>query len=350
MFFIGTVRKPTHLFDVFFITLFFCTLLGFIGLHIIMYEGWRHAYCIYGSFLYVAVLGLERSFAFFQTKRIVLRRGFACVVAASMVYLFAWIAVYHPYQYVYFNKVGKQFAEKNFTLDYWHVSFVDLIRHVLASDDRLKIRFAIGGPWEKEVMLTNSERERIIWENVERADYYIQDTRMSYKERVPRPGFIKQTAVTVDGMEISVLFKRIEPSGVFYNDAWSKIKRFESNVDDNFAAMYDRNYETRWSTNRPQKPGDYMMFEFNEDVNYNYLFLDLANWLNGDYPRDLHVYVSADGNTWQTVLTSFTAQVYCKLETEPYRFLKLENTGSDEYFWWSVSEMKFGYATKPFQQ
>jgi hypothetical protein len=175
-----------------------------------MYEGWRHAYCIYGSFLYVAVLGLERSFVFFQNKRIALRRGFACIVAACMVYLFAWIAVNHPYQYVYFNIVGRQFAEKNFTLDYWHVSFIDLIRYALANDDRSKIKFSVGGPWEKEAMLTNGEKERVAWDELERADYYIQDSRMSYKERIPPLGFIKLAAIKVDGMEISVLFKRIE--------------------------------------------------------------------------------------------------------------------------------------------
>jgi len=119
IFLIGIARKPVHLFDVFFVALFGCTLLGFIGLRINMYEGWHHAYCIYASFLYIAFLGLERSFAFFCNKRAMLRRGFTCFVAANMAWLFAWNVANHPYQYVYFNIVGQQFAEKNFTLDYW---------------------------------------------------------------------------------------------------------------------------------------------------------------------------------------------------------------------------------------
>ena len=86
------------------------------------------------------------------------------------------------------------------------------------------------------------------------------------------------------------------------------------------------------------------MFEFEEDVNYNYLYLGLSQGLLGDYPRDLSVYVSADANTWQAVSATVIAQVYYKLQTNPYRFLKLVNTGSSDRFWWSVCEMKFGMA------
>jgi hypothetical protein len=207
MFFVGAVRKPAHLFDVFFIALFLCTLLGFVGLRINMYEGWRHAYCIYASFLYIAFLGLERSFAFFRNKRVVLKRGFAGIVAAYMVYLLTWNAIYHPYQYVYFNIVGRQFAEKNFTLDYWDVSFIDLIRYALANDDRQKLKFTIRGTWP-QAMLTDAEKERAEWAPLENADYFIEDTRMPIWDRVCPPGFMKQAAVTVDGMSISTLYKR----------------------------------------------------------------------------------------------------------------------------------------------
>jgi hypothetical protein len=216
MFFVGMVRKHVHLFDVFFIALFFCTLLGFIGLHISMYSGWRHAYSIYASFLYVAVIGLEHSFVFFKNKHIMLRRGFVCVVAACMVYLFAWIAVNHPHQYAYFNIIGKQFAEKNFILDEADVSFTALIRQVLAKDKRPKIHIATGsfGVFSKAAIFTDAEQKRIVLssydaEDVAKADYYIQDTRRPYKNRTAPPGFTRQSAITVDGMEISILYRRI---------------------------------------------------------------------------------------------------------------------------------------------
>ena len=203
---------PSRLFDVFFMALFFCTLLGYIGLHVNMYEGWRHAYGIYASFLYIAILGLERSFAFISGKRVAIRRGFACVIAACMIYLSVWITVNHPYQYVYFNIVGRQFAEENFVLDYWDVSFIDLIRDVLADDNRPEIRFAVNCCIaSKPLIFTESEKKRVVWSDMENADYYIQDTRIPYNERVQPHGFTELTAITVDGMKISRLYKRVNP-------------------------------------------------------------------------------------------------------------------------------------------
>jgi len=342
MFFVGTIRRPAHLFDVFFIALFFCTLFGFIGLHISMYGGWRHVYCIYASFLYVAVLGLERSFAFLRDKRPAIKRGFACFVAAYLICLFAWIVVNHPYQYVYFNLLGRQFAEKNFELD-GCVSTIDLTRYALANDDKPKITFAARTTTSKNLLLTESEKERAGWANRQEVDYYLQDTHIAYEDRLHNAGYVEAAAITVDGMKISRLLKRVQPSGEFSDDAPYKIKQFESNADDDYETMYDGDYNTKWSTNRPQKPGDYMMFEFDEDVNYNYLFLGLNRLYFGDYPRDLSVYVSDDGSAWQKIPVTVTASVYYKLETKPYRFLKLENNGSDSHLW-SVSEMKFGYA------
>jgi hypothetical protein len=344
MFFVGTIRRPAHLFDVFFIALFFCTLFGFIGLRIDMYGGWRHAYCIYGSFLYIAVLGIERSFAFVCNKGIAIKRGFACIIAACLVYLFAWTIINHPYQHAYFNLIGRQFAEKNFILDTWEISHIDLIRYALANDNRPKITFAVNtGENTKHLILTDTEKNRIVFVNRQKVDYYIQNTDMPYKDREYHPGFVELTAITVDGMKISRLLKYVETSGEFFDDAWDKIKKFESNVDDDYDAMYDGSYNSGWSTNRPQQPGDYMMFEFDEDVNYNYLFLGLSREQFGEYPRDLSIYVSDDGDSWQKVPVAVVANVYYKFETSPYRFLKLENNGSDEHYSWSVGEMEFGY-------
>ncbi len=115
-------------------------------------------YCIYASFLYIAILGLERSFVFFRNKRTALRRGFACFVAANLLWLFAWNIANHPYEYVYFNIVGQQqFAEKSFSLDYWDVSFIDLIRYALANDDKKNLKFTYA---ESSVYLMLTEAEK----------------------------------------------------------------------------------------------------------------------------------------------------------------------------------------------
>ena len=65
------------------------------------------------------------------------------------------------HQYAYFNIVGRQFAEKNFTLDYWDVSFADLIRYVLVNDDRQKIKFAATASYAKSEILTQEHLQTV---------------------------------------------------------------------------------------------------------------------------------------------------------------------------------------------
>jgi len=45
-------------------------------------------------------------------------------------------------EYVYFNIVGQQVAEKNFPIDYWEISFTDLMRYALANDNIQNIKFS----------------------------------------------------------------------------------------------------------------------------------------------------------------------------------------------------------------
>jgi len=217
MFFTGTAatvkaavkRSKLHLYDVYFIALFFFTLFGYILLNIKIYEGWRHAYCLLCPFLYIAALGLDKTSEFLREKRKVFKYGFTGIVAACMVCLVVWIAANHPFQFAYFNAVGSRFAEKNFTLDYWEVSNTVLIRYALANDDRDVLTFS-QKHFPKDEILTEEEKKRVAWANYGEADYYLQDTRMSYKDRSRHDGYEEVYAATVDGMKISTLFKKIE--------------------------------------------------------------------------------------------------------------------------------------------
>ena len=211
---LGRLRTRTpgpHLYDLFFTVLFFCTIIGFIALRINMYEGWRHSYCLFFPFLYVAVFGLDRVYESLRGMRTALRRGFACAVCLCLCAQAAWIAVNHPYEYVYFNLIGKQVAEKNFTLDYWEVSHIDLIKYILESDGSPTIRIcgSVFSEQKNRNMLTEGENARLDWTGIGDAEYYIQDTRMAYEDRKAPKGFAELKAVTVDGMKIAILYKRI---------------------------------------------------------------------------------------------------------------------------------------------
>ena len=340
-----TQAESFQLYDLFFSAMFVCTLLGFIVLGISMYEGWRHAYGIFLPFLYVAVYGLWQSYSFLHSKRKEFRIGFISIIALSLVHSLVWIIANHPYQYVYFNAIGKQVAEKNFALDYWHVSSKGLIKYVLAHDDRPVIKictsFLVG------YILTDEERERIIFTESDIADYYILQTRISYRERLQELesiDFEEYKSIIVDGIKIATLCKR-NPLPYTVNidfNVWDKITSFESNVNDQFHFAHDGNPDTRWSTERAQQPGDFMMFEFSETVEYNYIYLDKGQWIN-DYPRNLQISVSLDGEEWQVLPYDFKSYMHYAFESQPYRFLKLENMDAHEYNHWSVYNINFGY-------
>jgi len=138
------------------------------------------------------------------------------------------------------------------------------------------------------------------------------------------------------------LYQRILfPDAEFDNMAQNKIVNIESNSNNNFSALFDGNPDTFWDTGRSPEAGDYLMFEFSQAVNYDCLLLDQGSRIN-DYPRSLSIFTSQDGALWQDVPHSRYGWHFYHLQTEAYRFLKIESNGSDEKNWWSINAINFG--------
>ncbi|MCL2078655.1 MAG: glycosyltransferase family 39 protein [Oscillospiraceae bacterium] len=195
-----------HIYDLFFFSMFMCTYLGFVFFKITMYEGWRHAYMIYCPFLYVAVLGLSKA-TFFCKRYALLHKAFLLFVALNLIYLLGFIALNHPYQYAYFNIVGRQ-AEGNFSIDFWNVSSYDLIRYAIEDADNCEISICIQRGTYAFHLLTQNEKKLVrTTRNVDDAEYYIYGTRGAWYSLVP-PGFTQIKEITSGGVTISALYKR----------------------------------------------------------------------------------------------------------------------------------------------
>ena len=96
----------------------------------LVYNGWRHVYFLYGPMLLCLMYGLH---CLFQWK---LRRVLAGVMALCMVLTGVNIAVNHPYQYAYYNQlVPKENRAAIFELDYWNLSYVDALNALLAQTE-----------------------------------------------------------------------------------------------------------------------------------------------------------------------------------------------------------------------
>lgn len=69
----------------------------------------------------------------------------------------------------------------------------------------------------------------------------------------------------------------------------------------------------------------------------------VSSWAPYDYPRGYRVYVSDDGRDWGSPIatgsgTRSLTEINFARQTK--RFIKLEQTGTDDYYWWSIFEFE----------
>ena len=129
----------------------------------------------------------------------------------------------------------------------------------------------------------------------------------------------------------------------FDNGARSMISWIESSENpDILELMYDGDTTTRWHTGREQRPGDYILIAFDDAVDYNLLFMDVGEFDEDDYPRELAVSTSLDGIKWHNESLDDADDHYVQFEPDPYRYLKLTVNDSAPN-WWSIYEIKFGW-------
>ena len=337
-----------HMYDWFFFAMFVCTLLGFIYLRISMYEGWRHAYSIFLPFLFISVNGLYRAYKFLSAKGKIPRFGFMGVVAASLVYLLVWIVMSHPYQYVYFNIASRRVAARYFAVDYWYVSTADMARYALARTDEPFFIMGTGAhSYNFNHILPEEDRQRFVFASYYLADFYIRGSRIEYEARAVVPhGFAEISSIWVDGMRIATLYERLMPfTFTVDTDAWNNVARLDSNANHHFSLLHDGDFTTRWTTHRPQEPGDYLLIEFYEPVDFNYIRL-LQGRYAYDYPRGLGIFTSSDGAHWQRApIIGNVFNGHFAIETEEYRFIRFVITEYSYLHNWSIVDLRFGHIT-----
>lgn len=116
------------------IVAFFAGPLGaVIVLHSVVYDSWRHVFCVYPFFILIAAYGIKRLVEGRGALR--MPAGILVVVLAVNSCAVAWFMVQnHPHQNVYFNGLAQLVhkpLEKNFELDYWGLSYRQGLEHIL---------------------------------------------------------------------------------------------------------------------------------------------------------------------------------------------------------------------------
>ena len=354
-----------NMYDSFFILLFWFTLLGFIVFGIYMYNGWRHAYSIFSSLLYIAVLGFSAAAAFLRERRKFVRYAATAAVAASILATTVWLIINHPYQYVYFNPLATSYAKENFDSDYWSVSGNASLNYILENDLREQITFSPPNPstW---YMLNEKDKKRIIWPDspLSWADFhfYPDDARLDhpYSPDYVAPyihgniipdivGYQEIHAIESGGITIGRLYRNMAIDA-FDDQAETKILSISSAVVGNgdYAAMFDDDIETRWTTDAPQETGDYMLIEFSDFAEYNLLRLDVGFHIF-DYVMG-RVLVSSDGMEWSEAEVLWRNCVDYLIASQPYKFLCFLNDEPDNNYSWSISQLRFGHVDPQWYQ
>jgi hypothetical protein len=117
---------------------FLLPIFSVIYLHSVLYDGWRHLYFIYPSFLILAVDGF-----FFLFKKTFFRSIVFTFLIFSLTYQLFWIIENHPFQNVYFNKFAGDNVYRRFEVDYWGLENRKALEYILDNDSSSNITVGI---------------------------------------------------------------------------------------------------------------------------------------------------------------------------------------------------------------
>ena len=115
----------------------------------------------------------------------------------------------------------------------------------------------------------------------------------------------------------------------------------------------DGNLRTRWTSLKPQSPDLCFELDLGRMETVGGMTLHQGSSLR-DYPRDLRLFVSADGKNWRNVETQWLSDLYWAgnrlfnklgdrltyfFQPVSCRYLKLKQKGSDPVYYWSIHEI-----------
>ena len=176
-------RIQISIFAYFNLYIFLFPLVAIISLQSVVYDGWRHMYFIYPSFLLISLFGMDNLISMWQNNKTIISIAKTGLIIYCFFIGFQMINL-HPYQNVYFNIIaGKSLKEcrTRFEVDYWGLSYKEGINYILEKDSSSNIFVcgAEGVPADNNFKIfSEADRRRISFTDViELADYYISGYR-----------------------------------------------------------------------------------------------------------------------------------------------------------------------------
>lgn len=98
---------------------------------------------------------------------------------------------------------------------------------------------------------------------------------------------------------------------------------------------------SRWTTRGKQKSGQFFEVDMQQQRDIRQITLD-SSQSPKDYPRDYQVYVSRDGTNWGSPVAAGNgknAVTVIQFPKQNARHIRIVQTGSDSFYWWSIHEL-----------
>ena len=199
--------------DIFLFLTFFLSFFIILEFNKSKFGGWRHIYYLYPIVIYFCLYLINY---FKKNEKIFNKNLIIILITLNLSYTFYWSIKNHPHQYLFFNFLSKNYAYKNFDLDWWGVSHKSSIEYILQDSKKNKILvYAEGFTNLKDtyLYLDTKTKDRVEIVDYQKADYVI-DNRM---RRVRSNNNIRDNNnfeliydLLIDNQTITSIFKKIE--------------------------------------------------------------------------------------------------------------------------------------------
>jgi hypothetical protein len=196
--------------DILLLLIFLCSFFIAVEFNKSQFGGWRHLYYLYPITIYFVIFFLN-----FLKKKFFYNFLIFILIFFNLSYNLYWSIKYHPHQYVFFNFISKNYAFKNFDLDWWGISHKSALKFILSESKKEKINvFAEGFTSLKDsyLFLNDNEKKRIMISNFENADYIIdiKMKRLRANNDILNSDFKLISEIIVNNQPISSIYKKLK--------------------------------------------------------------------------------------------------------------------------------------------
>jgi len=179
----------------------------------ISYDGWRHLYFIYPSFLLISILGLNFIKNYFF--KINYKYIYIIIIILVMPNIF-WMIKNHPYQQVYFNYIAHKDFNKNFEMDYMGVTNKNALEFIVSNEKKIVNVYNISSSdltLAKQIFNKKIQNKINIVGDIDKADYIINNYRDWNAKKSPinfiiPSGFETIYEIKVDDISINTIYKK----------------------------------------------------------------------------------------------------------------------------------------------